>query len=75
MLSLTASAVITSSLMAETITGSSYTGFESSSRGGVSTTVPSASSMFNNPATLNSGKYFAEASLNGNISYRENGLS
>ncbi len=74
LLSLTASAVITTSLMAETITGSSYTGFESSARGGVSTTVPSASSMFNNPATLNSGKYFAEAALNGNVSYRENGL-
>lgn len=68
------SVLMVNSVLAEEITGSSYTGFEASSRGGVSTTVSSSSSMFNNPATLDTGKYFSEASLNANVGYRENGL-
>lgn len=74
LLSGVAASLLTTTLMAETISGSSYTGFESSARGGVSTTVSSSNSMFNNPATLNSGKYFSEVSLNANVGYRENGL-
>lgn len=74
LLSIVACTVLSSTILAQTINGLNNVGFESSARGGVSTTSSSAYSMFNNPATLNSGKYFSNIGLNFNVGYRENGL-